>query len=53
MIVTVREIFQDKFTKQHYSEGEKIDVSETRYKELLALGLVEEVKAPRKRTAKK
>lgn len=53
MKVVVKEIFQDKFTKQHYAKGEKIEVSEERYKDLLALGLVEEVKAPRKRTSKK
>lgn len=53
MKATVKEIFQDVITKQHYSQGESIDISEARYKELLALGLVEEMKAPRKRTTKK
>ena len=52
MKATVREIFQDINTKQHYAKGEKIDVSDKRYKELLALGLVEELKE-KKTTTKK
>lgn len=52
MKVRVTEVFQDKITLQHHDQGEIFEASDSRCKELLALGLVEKV-TERKKAEKK